>query len=141
MLDELRQLVDLLAFAEDNIGRYITFYVTAAGALAALTVTEVFRTKFTWLGKLVLTLALTTVAWNNFHNIVYYHHVYNAAVENLNACCGVAYPWSELFGTESGVFSKKPLWHVYVGHFAADLIVTMLIWWKNIQEWWAKRRG
>jgi len=130
---ELIQLIELLRFAEDNLGRYITLFLTTSVGLAGFTMSETFRTKFKWPGKVVLTLALAAVAWNNLSNLVQYTELYNATVVQLNACCGLDSPWDKIFGAENGVLRQKPLWHVYVGHMAGSVIVGMLLWWKNFQ--------
>jgi hypothetical protein len=128
---ELPQLIELLRFAEENLGRYITLFLTTTVGLAGFTMSETFRTKFTWVGKAILTIALSAVAWNNLSNLVHYTEIFNAAALQLNMCCGEGF-WSTLFGSTDGVLQQKPLWHVYGGHMAGSVIVLFLLWRENL---------
>ncbi len=137
---ELPQLIELLRFAEENLGRYITLFLTTTVGLAGFTMSETFRTKFTWIGKAILTIALSAVAWNNLANLVLYTELFNATVEQLNVCCGTGI-WTTMFGGADGVLHQKPMWHVYGGHMAGSVIVAFLLWRENLMTAVKKIRG
>ena len=137
---ELPQLIELLRFAEENLGRYITLFLTTSVGLAGFTMSETFRTKFTWVGKTVLTIALAAVAWNNLSNLLHYTALFNATVVQLNECCGYGV-WRELFADKNGVLEQKPMWHVYGGHMAGSVIVVFLLWRENLVTALKKIRG
>lgn len=127
------ELIQLLKFADEAIGRYITFYMTGMGALAILVMTEGYKNKFKPIGKFILSLALAGLAIGDWHTLVYYHLIYNETVIALqNSVVSI----DHLFGPENGALQPKNLWHVHGGHIMGGIIALSLVWWIEVQNWW-----
>lgn len=122
----------MLEFAEDNIGQYITFYLTAITGLAVFVSTKTYSERFNKYGKILLTIGCMVVAAHNLRNIIYYHDIYNAVVIQLNQYYGMMEQWAPLFDTENGAFQQKPIWRSIVGHIFGDMVAFGLIWWREL---------
>ena len=132
------ELIQLLTFADEAIGRYITFYMTGMAALAVLVMTEGYKRKFKPVGKVLLSLALAGLAYGDWHTLVYYHLIYNETVIALqNAVVDI----DHLFGPENGALQPKNLWNVHGGHIAGAVIGISLVWWIEFQLWWHVKRA
>lgn len=123
-------LIELLKFADEAIGRYITFYLTGAAAIAALVMSDGYRRNFKKLGKIILTICLAVVAYHNWSTLVYYHTIYNATVDSLSMYKDAH---AILFGAEGGVLTHKPIRFVHLGHIMGGLVMLSLIWWIEVQ--------
>jgi len=102
------ELIQLLTFADEAIGRYITFYMTGIGALAILVMTEGYKNRFKGFGKAVLSIALAGIAFGDWHTLVYYHQIYNQTVIALQ---GSVVGLDHLFGPDNGALQPKSMWH------------------------------
>jgi membrane associated rhomboid family serine protease len=126
------ELIQLLTFADEAIGRYITFYMTGMAALAILVMSEGYKNKFKTLGKVVLSFALMGLAFGDWHTLVYYHQIYNQTVIALqDSVVGL----DHLFGPDNGALQPKDMWHVHGGHIMGGVIGLLLVWWLELQTW------
>jgi hypothetical protein len=129
------ELIQLLKFADEAIGRYITFYMTGIAALAILVMTEGYKKRFKNLGKIILSFALAGLAFGDWHTLVYYHEIYNATVIALQGSMGaMASGLDHLFGPENGALQPKQMWHVHGGHAMGAVVGLSLVWWIEIQS-------
>ena len=129
------ELIQLLKFADESIGRYITFYATGMGALAVFVMTEGYKRNFKPIGKIVLSGCLLGLAYGDWSTLVYYHEIYNATVAAIqNAAVQAVYqPWLlDVVGPE-GSLQPKPMWHVHSGHVLGAVIGLSLVWWQDVQ--------
>jgi hypothetical protein len=135
------ELIQLLKFADEAIGRYITFYMTGIGALAILVMTEGYKKRFKIFGKVILSFALAGLAFGDWHTLVYYHQIYNHTVMALQ---GSVTGLDHLFGAVGGALQPKPMWHVHGGHAMGAVIGLSLVWWIELQttvrSWLINRR-
>ena len=120
------ELIQLLKFADEAIGRYITFYMTGMAALAILVMTESYKRNFKNLGKIILSIALVGLAFGNWYVIVYYQEIFNATIAALKAS-------SNLPDTIDVVLKSKPIWNVHGGQIMGGIIGLSLVWWIEIQ--------
>lgn len=128
------ELIQLLKFADEAIGRYITFYMTGIAALAILVMSEGYKKRFKVLGKVILSLALAGLAFGDWHTLVYYHQIYNQTVIALQSYMGAATGGLDyLFGPENGALQPKQMWHVHGGHAMGAIVGLSLVWWVEIQ--------
>lgn len=126
------ELIQLLTFADEAIGRYITFYMTGMAALAILVMTEGYKNKFKPFGKAILSVALAGLAFGDWHTLVYYHQIYNETVVALQqTITGI----DHLFGSRDGALQPKDMWHVHGGHIMGAVIGLSLVWWIEFQTW------
>jgi len=125
------ELIQLLTFADESIGRYITFYMTAMAALAILVMTEGYKNKFKRIGKIVLSIAMAGLAFDDWSTLVYYHHIYN---ETVIALQHTVVNMDHLFGPDNGALQPKSMWHVHGGHIMGGVLGMSLIWWIEIQS-------
>jgi hypothetical protein len=135
------ELIQLLTFADEAIGRYITFYMTAMAALAILVMTEGYKNKFGRIGKIVLSFALAGLAFGDWSTLVYYHQIYNETVIALQHS---VIDMDHLFGPDNGALQPKNLWNVHSGHAMGGLIGLSLVWWLEVQSWytiWKQNRA
>lgn len=131
------ELIELLRFSDEAIGRYITFYLTGAAALTVLVMTEGYKKNFKPLGKIILMVCLGAVAYNNWANLVYYHQIYNATVDAIHAFAGGflsqdSASMMELAGKD-GALQHKPIILSHIGHIMGGIAMGSLIWWQEIQ--------
>ena len=131
-------LIALLTFADEAIGRYITFYMTGMAALAVLVMTEGYKNKFKPIGKILLSIALAGLAYGDWHTLVYYHLIYN---ETVIALQNAVVDLDHLFGPDHGALQPKNLWHVHSGHIMGAIIGISLVWWMEFQKWWHVRKA
>ncbi len=131
------ELIQLLTFADEAIGRYITFYMTGIAALAILVMTEGYKIRFKSFGKAVLSIALAGLAFGDWHTLVYYHQIYNQTVIALQ---GSVVGLDHLFGPDNGALQPKPMWIVHSGHIMGGVIGLSLIWWIELQTWYHTRK-
>ena len=131
------ELIELLRFADEAIGRYITLYLTAAAALTVLVMTEGYKKNFKPIGKVILMVCLGAVAFSNHANLVYYHQIYNSIVDILQFPLdwegSPEHPWYCLLGAKEGALQHKPVYFVHLGHAMGGIVMGSLIWWKEIQ--------
>lgn len=131
------ELIELLRFADEAIGRYITFYLTGAAALTVLVMTEGYKRNFKSLGKIILMVCLGAVAYNNWANLVYYHQIYNSVVDILQFPAewegSPEHPWYWLLGATEGALQHKPVIRAHIGHVMGGIAMASLIWWQEIQ--------
>ncbi|RKZ88309.1 MAG: hypothetical protein DRQ39_02715 [Gammaproteobacteria bacterium] len=126
------ELIQLLTFADESIGRYITFYMTGIAALAVLVMTEGYKNRFKGFGKAILSIALLGIAFGDWHTLVYYHQIYNQTVIALQ---GSVVGLDHLFGPDNGALQPKEMWHVHGGHIMGGVIGMSLVWWIEVQAW------
>ncbi|GAF80418.1 unnamed protein product, partial [marine sediment metagenome] len=103
------ELIQLLTFADEAIGRYITFYMTGMAALAILVMTDGYKKRFKALGKIVLSFALVGLAFGDWNILVYYQEIYNATIAELQLS-------GNLPDSIDGALKPKPMWNVHGGH-------------------------
>jgi len=132
------ELIQLLTFADEAIGRYITFYMTGMAALAVLVMTEGYKNKFKPVGKILLSLALAGLAYGDWQTLVYYHLIYN---ETVIALQNSVVNMDHLFGPDNGALQPKNLWNVHGGHIMGGLIGISLVWWIEFQRWWHVKKA
>lgn len=129
------ELIQLLKFADESIGRYITFYMTGVAALAILVMTEGYKKNFRNLGKFILSAALAGLAFGDWWTLVYYHQIYNDTVLALQQYMGAETGGLDyLFGPENGSLQPKPMWTVHGGHAMGGIIGLSLVWWIEVQS-------
>lgn len=126
------ELIQLLTFADEAIGRYITLYMTGIAALAVLVMTEGYKNRFKSFGKAILSIALLGIAFGDWHTLVYYHQIYNQTVIALQ---GSVVGLDHLFGPDNGALQPKEMWHVHGGHMMGGVIGMSLVWWIEVQAW------
>jgi hypothetical protein len=130
------ELIQLLTFADEAIGRYITFYMTGIAALAILVMTEGYKNRFKGFGKVILSFALAGLAFGDWHTLVYYHQIYNETVIALQySLIGI----DHVFGP-NGALQPKNMWHVHGGHIMGGIIGLSLVWWIELQTWYNTRK-
>ena len=131
------ELIELLRFSDEAIGRYITFYLTGAAALTVLVMTEGYKRNFKFLGKFILMVCLGAVAYNNWVNLIYYHQIYNSVVDILQFPIdwegSPEHPWYWLLGATNGALQHKPVLLAHIGHLMGGIAMGSLIWWQEIQ--------
>lgn len=127
------ELIQLLTFADEAIGRYITFYMTGVAALAVLVMTEGYKKKFKPIGKVLLSFALAGLAYGDWQTLVYYHQIYN---ETIIALQNSVPQLDHLFGPDNGALQPKDMWNVHGGHIAGGIIGISLVWWIEFQNWY-----
>ena len=132
------ELIQLLTFADEAIGRYITFYMTGMAALAILVMSEGYKNKFKPIGKAILSLALVGLAFGDWHTLVYYHQIYN---ETVIALQNSVLDMDHLFGPDNVALQPKNMWHVHGGHIMGGVIGLSLVWWIEVQQWYSIRKA
>lgn len=127
------ELIQLLTFADEAIGRYVTFYMTGMAALAILVMTEGYKNKFRPIGKAILSVAMAGLAFSDWDTLVYYHLIYN---ETVIALQNSVVDMDHLFGPDNGALQPKNLWHAHGGHIMGGIMGISLIWWIEAQSWY-----
>ena len=131
------ELIELLKFADEAIGRYITFYLTAAAALTVFVMTEGYKRNFKPIGKIILMVCLGVVAYSNWANLVYYHQIYNATVDAIHAwsAAPLRYLGDAIMALtgKDGALQHKPVLYVHLGHAMGGVVMASLIWWQESQ--------
>lgn len=130
---EILDLIQLLKFSDEAIGRYITFFLSGSGALSVLVMTQAYRRNFKKLGKIILTICMLILIYGSWSSLVYYHDIYNATVDALQTYMDGYVGGLAPLLAENGAISHKPLHYVHVGHVMGAVIIFFLVWWVEIQ--------
>ena len=131
------ELIQLLTFADEAIGRYITFYMTGMAALAILVMTDGYKNKFKKIGKIILSITFAGLALGEWSTLMYYHEIYNQTTLALQNSVAEL---DHLFGPDNGALQPKIMWHVHGTHIMSSIVAISLIWWIEIQQWYTMRK-
>jgi hypothetical protein len=145
-MEELNILVMLLQHANDQINGSVTVAMGLIGIVATFTMSQSFATRYNWILKLLMSIAMTVLLFYNRGQIIEQMEIYNAVLLQIGDTPLTSI--QTLFANEYSVYTAMSTTTMWFVHGVASWFLHLLIWhielkevvWSRIQTWWESRK-